>query len=86
MHNLQPLTYPVQRLTKSHSIVSSVHLSESEERMLKRPLPRRHVFNPVTGDGKITVTIQCLPRITGEADLATHDLALKPTVNTSDEV
>jgi hypothetical protein len=53
-----------------------VHLGESEKSMLKHPFPRWQFFDPMTSDSKIAIGIRSLPRITGKANLAAHNLAL----------
>jgi hypothetical protein len=56
-------------LAQSINIVRCVHARETEQRVFKRPLSRRALFDPVACDRKVTICIRCLPCITGQTNV-----------------
>jgi hypothetical protein len=75
-NNLKVIAYFVEYLTKLTAIVRAVHLYKAKYRMLKGPLSWRAFLNPVPCDGKIRVSITCLPRVASQADFPTNCGAL----------
>jgi hypothetical protein len=53
-----------------------VHVCETKESVPEDPFVRLDFFNPVASDSKIAVGIASLPRITGQVDLTSDQLAL----------
>lgn len=76
MNYLKPVADLVKDLSEMTSVMSTVHLHETEQCMLQVPLSRGTFLNPVPCDSKIRVSIICLPSITCQADLPANSGAL----------
>jgi hypothetical protein len=53
-----------------------IHHRKTKKTVFEFPLSRGPFFYPVTGDGKISIRIRCLPRITCETDFPRDTLTL----------
>jgi len=60
--------------------MGSVHVSKAEQGALQHPFVRLGFLNPVACDGKVAVGICCLPRVAGEVNFSSNNLALADTI------
>ena len=69
---MEAVAHLVERLAKTYSIVSGIHLNEPEQCLLESPYWGGAFFNPVASDSEIGICIASLPRITCQADFANY--------------
>ena len=77
VHDVQPVTNLVERLTKSCPIMRGIHLRKSKQGFFLQPFTCLRLLNPVTRNSKIPIIVARLPRITGKANCPTNDLTLR---------
>ena len=70
------VTYLVECLPKPHPIVSSVKLSETQQRVLLCPIPNRALLDPMPGDSKVAICVGSLPCVARQAYLTAHGSTL----------
>ena len=75
-NDIKAIAHLVQRLPKPSPIVSSIELSEPEQRMLLSPHPLDILLNPMPSDREISISIGGLPCVTCQAYFAGHSRAL----------
>ena len=56
--------------------VGAVHLCEPEQGVLQSPLTKCMLLNPMACNGKVCISVVCLPGITSEADSPSDSRAL----------
>jgi hypothetical protein len=76
VNDLKPVADLVKYLSQTTSVVRTIHLCETEQRMLQGPLARSMLLDPVPCDGKIRVSVIRLPRIASQADFPANSGAL----------
>ena len=77
MYDFKSVTDLVKCLTKSSSVVGSIHLNEAEKGVVRLPDPWRLFFNPMPCHSKIGVRIRCLPCIAGDTDFTRDEFGLQ---------
>jgi hypothetical protein len=76
VNDFKPVADLEKHVSKTTSVVSTVHLHKTEQRMLQGPLARSTLLDPVPCDSKIRVSVICLPCVTCEADFPANSRAL----------
>jgi len=74
--NTKSITNSVECLAETCSIMGGIHQCESKQGFFLDPLALSRFLNPVPGNGKVAVSVRCLPSVAGETNFTCNNCAL----------
>jgi hypothetical protein len=77
VRNIDVVQYLEQGTTETLSVMCIVDLCETEKQAFTFPHSRNVLFDPVSSDSKITISVTSLPPIASDVHCSANSIALK---------